>query len=213
VRDDARGDVSDEPSPCTADYEAAEAAARDALATGDVRRAAGEIARAFGAELLGFLIGVLEDGARARAVYGGLTDRIVEEVACFTWQCPLRVWAYAMARRELEVCRGLPSAADTMPSVPPVILADSTTSSPSRPPEIQAAIAALRGRLSQADRELLILRIDRAFAWPDLAITSLGEQAPRAAVDREAERLEARFTVIRGELARELDGRKLLGPR
>jgi hypothetical protein len=71
-----------------------------------------------------------------------------------------------------------------------------------------AGTTALRSRLDERDREILILHVDRALGWQELAVTGIGEDAPIEAVAREAGRLKARFDRIVREIRQGVeDGR------
>jgi uncharacterized protein involved in propanediol utilization len=59
-----------------------------------------------------------------------------------------------------------------------------------------AVIGAVRRALSEEERELLILRVDRLLDWQSLAITQLGEAAARAAIAREANTLRRRLDTL-----------------
>jgi hypothetical protein len=76
-----------------------------------------------------------------------------------------------------------------------------------------AAIAALRGSLPADDRAILILHLGRSLSLADLAVTSLGEGAPRREVVREVARLRERLQGIRAAMARAAAEHRLLDSR
>jgi DNA-directed RNA polymerase specialized sigma24 family protein len=186
---------------------------RRALDAEGVAGAAAATLALYGSELFGFLVGVLDDERGAVAVYAALRERIARSLPEFGWSHPLRTWTYQMARRELALRRavggGEALALRAPPSVPP---RDPTTTISCRPRGLRSPIATLRAALTDEDRELLILRLDRGFDWQALARTSLDEAAPPAHVEREAARLRARLHVIRGVLARAAVQNSLVPP-
>jgi RNA polymerase sigma-70 factor (ECF subfamily) len=178
-----------------------EDALRAMVQRGEARRAAQEALQSYGPELFGFLIAVVEDRDLAAAVYAGACRRMDQELAEFTWTCSLRTWMYALMRRQL----GRQGHATTRrPGASPssIALPDPAHTISRRPAGRRAAVAALRMRLPQEDRELLILRVDRSLAWKEIAITALGWNASPIDLARESDRLRARMRVVREELAR-----------
>jgi hypothetical protein len=165
---------------------------RSLLSEGDPRRAVRVAIRLYGAELFGFLAAVLMNEREAIAVYANAWRRVEQEISAFAWRWPVRIWVYALARRELARLR---------PSGPraPTEAPDETISR--RPIRHQNITATLREALDPADRELLILRLDRHLAWRELAATALGCDAPAADVLRESGRLRARMDALREELS------------
>jgi RNA polymerase sigma-70 factor (ECF subfamily) len=56
----------------------------------------------------------------------------------------------------------------------------------------------LRESLSDEDRDLLVLRVERGLAWKEIAAAFLDEEAPSVdAITREAARLRQRYRSIR----------------
>ena len=72
------------------------------MASGAVRGAAQTCMDAFGPEVFGFLVAVLDDARVGRTVYADVTQRIESELKDFRWTCSLRTWMYWIARRELD---------------------------------------------------------------------------------------------------------------
>ncbi|MDD9943302.1 MAG: hypothetical protein OXU20_19845, partial [Myxococcales bacterium] len=70
---------------------------------------------------------------------------------------------------------------------------------------IKNRVRVLRDQLDPDDRMLLVLRIDRAMAWRDLAQVMMGQvegegDVDADAVDREAARLRKRFERVKADL-------------
>ncbi len=68
------------------------------LIAGDEAGAASAVLRVHGAEVFGFLLGVLDRGKAARDAYAGVAERIRQGLARFRWRCSLRTWIYGLAR-------------------------------------------------------------------------------------------------------------------
>ena len=162
---------------------------KNLLAEAQIEGAAQTALDAYGAEIFGFLIGVLQDFASARKVYAVVSQRAAGEIATFAWHTSLRVWLYGLARAALsdrrERARAIaPPHAETLATVS------------RRPIGVTRAIAALRRELTEEERELLILRIDRGLDWTQLATTTLREGAPADEISRETRDLQARMAVL-----------------
>jgi DNA-directed RNA polymerase specialized sigma24 family protein len=144
---------------------------RARLAAGDARAASRVCLEVYGPELFGFLLRVIDDDEAAKCVYADVSQRLASEISVFTWQCPLRTWIYAVAHRAIADRRRRLPREDGLREVHSGM---APTSTQSRRP---AGIDALRRQLSEQDRELLILRIDRSLSWRDLSVIGLGERA------------------------------------
>jgi DNA-directed RNA polymerase specialized sigma24 family protein len=166
---------------------------RDLLQKGDVPTAARAALTAHGAELFGFLIGVLDDTAAARILYAKVGERVVGELGAFRWRCPLRTWLYAVARRALRDHRQPAAREGERGATGASYSAVSVSRCRARAPR---TILRIRRSLSEEERELLILRIDRHLDWDDLALTTLGEHAASDAVAAESLRTRERMRDI-----------------
>jgi hypothetical protein len=79
--------------------------------------------------------------------------------------------------------------------------------------ELTGAIAAIRHALTEEEREILILHVDRRLDWDDLAVTSLGEDASRADVSSEAKFLRERMNAILERVERVAVQHRIVRPR
>lgn len=148
--------------------------------------AAREALQLFGPGLFGFLVGALEEPEVARVVYADVCQRVTSEIGRYGGRCSLRAWVYGLGRRELRDLRLRRRRTRALPG----------ELFPEAPRDLEGTIAAIKVTLSEEDREFLILRVDRGFSWREIAFTSLGEQAPDAALDAEVGVLRTRVTAI-----------------
>jgi DNA-directed RNA polymerase specialized sigma24 family protein len=149
-----------------------------------------------GAELFGFFIAALEEFELAREAYVAVRQHVANELGEFQGRCSLRAWLYGLARRELKDRRlRKPRGRSDRPA---------TVSRLARTPmdDLSAAIAAIRRTLTDEDRELFILKVDRGFDWLELAFTSLGERAEPASLAAEARELQVRVGAISARVER-----------
>lgn len=163
----------------------ADALVRELLERDDRPAALAAVVAAYGAELFGLLLGVLDNSLVADEVYADVLARAAVELEHFDGRHPLRIWLYAVARgalrdrRQRQHRRGDDATVDD-------VVSDA----------LLPVVAAVRRGLSEEERELLILRIDRALDWDQLALVELGGDAPTAQVRSEAQRVSARFEKL-----------------
>ncbi len=178
---------------------------RQALDKGDEVRATICLLDAYGAEIFGFLAGVLDDVGEARQVYAALGERARERLVTFGWPCGLRTWIYALAHLVIGEMHQSSAAPDLASLELPQ---RGTTRAPPR--SRSDALADLRSSLPLHDRELLVLRVDRRMTWEELALVFLGEDASAKDHALEILRLQARYRLLKDWLAREAAVRGIL---
>jgi RNA polymerase sigma-70 factor, ECF subfamily len=174
--------------------------------------------RGYGPELFGFLIAVLRDEGEANEAFSELCEVLWRGLPAFAWESTLRTWAYGIARnmsrtRRRNAARRARRVAGGESALEEIAQAVRSQTLSYLRTEKKTRLQALRDRLSEDDRVLLVLRIDRQLDWKDLARV-LGEtqgSAPldEAALAREAARLRKRFQVLKDRI-RELAKRENL---
>jgi RNA polymerase sigma-70 factor (ECF subfamily) len=182
------------------DIEANIRALRDA---GDLRGAATRAIEGYGPGVLGFLVTLLRDEDDADEVFAQACDDLWSGFPRFEWRCSLRTWFYQLARHAASRFR---RAAHRRPGrhVP---LSDAgeiaarvfTRTVPHLRSEVKDAVAAIRDALDPDDRALLVLRVDRAMEWNDIARV-LEPDAADDALARAVVRLRKRFQLVKQEI-------------
>lgn len=155
------------------------------------------------AGLFGFFIAALDERDLAREAYAALRQHVANEIGEFEGLCSLRAWLYGMARRELKDRRARKPRGRGA-TVSPLMRA--------RTGDLPSAVATIRRTLTEEERELFILRVDRGFDWSELAFTSLGEHAEPASLAAEARDLQARVDVICARVERLAAGYRFRSP-
>lgn len=191
------------------------ARARGLLAQGELNLAVHAALEAFGPEVFGFLVGVVDDVGQASVLYAQMAQRVANEIEAFRWETSLRMWMYGLARSEL-----LDGRRRRRPDVLPREGADRTTlnrtsprhtpgasltpvdTSSWRPRLLLDAVRAVRKALSEEERELLILRVDRGFAFVDIAVMELGLAATSLERRRRAKELRTQLLELRRQIDR-----------
>lgn len=149
---------------------------RALLARGERSAALEAVLAAYGAEVFGMIVGVVDKRRIGEQVYADVLARAVQSIGELDSSQPVRLWLYNIAHRALSAHRKRN-------------VGDATT----RTEELRPVVAAVRRGLNQEDRELLILHVDRALDWSQLARVELGGDASTAAIDSEAAALATRF--------------------
>jgi RNA polymerase sigma-70 factor (ECF subfamily) len=167
--------------------------------------------RGYGPELLTFLHAVHPCETDATDAFADLSEILWRKLPGFAWESSLRTWCYGIARNISRVLRrnagrrrrreapvGDSALENVAERVRTETLAHLRTQTKTR-------LQSLRDALPEEDRTLLILRVDRALEWNDLArvlsgrgngVAPLGD----ADVKREAARLRKRFQLVKEKL-------------
>lgn len=180
---------------------------RRAVDEGKIDLAISEGVRAFGPEVLGFLLAILRDEELAREVYSDWMEDVCRGLAGFRWQSTFRTWAYMLARHAWHRAVARAEGASNIPlSDAPEVEAravrERTPTLPYLRTDLKKKVARLREGLGAEDQELLILRVDRGLAWMEIADVMLGPGAPRRAraIEMEAAALRKRFERVKEKL-------------
>jgi RNA polymerase sigma-70 factor (ECF subfamily) len=185
-------------------FAALDAAIREQLEAGRRDAAATTAIEGYGAELLGFLHAVLKSPADADDVFSAVCERIWTHLEGFRWSCPFRTWMYAIARntansrlaarrRDLARNAPLPSASQ----VERIAAAVRSSTAAHLRTESKSRLRHIRDRLSPDERMLLVLRLDRGLAWPDIATILAEDDLGPDRLRTEAARLRKRFARLK----------------
>ncbi len=198
-----------EAKPSSEQHENIEAAVRHAITRADLDTAATLALRAYGPEILGFLFARLRNEADAGEVFSVFAVDLWRGLEGFQWRCSARVWAYTLARNAANRFLGAPHRRPErnvpLSQVSPIMqMAEQIRSSTALHlrTESKNQIRQLREQLPIEDQELLILRVDKAMSWRDLAtvLSFEGRDAADAELSREAARLRKRFQLAKNKL-------------
>jgi RNA polymerase sigma-70 factor (ECF subfamily) len=184
-----------------------ESAIRRAWDAGDIAGASTAALEQLGPQVLRYLSGILLDPDDADDAFSLFCERVWRSFPRFEWRCSVRTWAYVLARRaSVDVVRSehrhdRRRAALSDSALQAIADQVRTTTLPLLRTEGRTAIARLRDKLPPDDRTLLVLRVDQALQWNDLARVfldkdSIGDDELR----RESARLRQRFRLIRNRL-------------
>jgi RNA polymerase sigma-70 factor (ECF subfamily) len=165
--------------------------------------------RAYGREILGLLVALHGNEADASDAFGDFCEHLWTGLPDFRWDCSLRTWMYAVARRASSRFRQSPerrpernvplSQYSSLSRLQAEMRSETRTYLRE---ETKGKLAQLRASLSAEDQLLLILRVDRQMAWKDLAHVMLDDRGGASDEDlrRESARLRKRFELVKKKL-------------
>jgi RNA polymerase sigma-70 factor (ECF subfamily) len=191
-----------EQSPDIAGFDAE---VRDLLVGGRGRQAADLLLARLSPELRPFLHRLLGNVSLADEAHSNTCERLWRGLPTFRWECSLRSWSYIIARREASRCRtrhARDGFQQTTLSKADAVAARSTSTSGAFSTTRRDQLDNVRASLSDEDRDLVVLRVERGLAWKEIAAAFLedGDTDPESLV-REAARLRQRFRAIRVKIA------------
>ena len=160
----------------------------------------------YGPEILGILAAHLRSTSDAGEVFSLFAEDLWRGLPGFQWRCSLRAWAHRIAR---NAAVRWATAGDRRPerNVPiesssVLELAEQVRSSTLvyLRTDVKSEIRRLREELPEIDQMLLILRIDKAMEWPEIAAALADEDLARDDLKRESARLRKRFQLAAQKL-------------
>lgn len=175
---------------------------------GDHAGAATLAVRGYGSELFGFLLAIHASRADASDAFSEVCEVLWRKLPAFTWDNTVRAWAYGIARNvsstlkrnaNRRLRREAPAGESALQQVAEKVRTETLAFLQTHK---RSRLEALRDELSEDDRTLLILRVDRRLEWPELARAIGGDGAPLddASLKREAARLRKRFQIVKDRL-------------
>jgi RNA polymerase sigma-70 factor (ECF subfamily) len=191
---------------------------RAARASGDLRRTATLALERYGADIMTFLAWRLASPADASEAFSMFAEDLWLGLPNFEWRCTLRTWLYVIANNaarrylrspHMRFAKRRAIASDEQLSA---IVDELRTRTPIyRRTEVKSSIRALRERLDPEDQLLLVLRVDRAMSWRELAVAISGNLAlSEEQLKREEARLRKCFQRIKDTLRRLAEEQGLL---
>ena len=151
----------------------------------------------YGPELYGFLRAIARDEDLASDAFAIASEQLWKNLGKFRWEASLRTWAYQLVRNALYQLRADPRrrADRNLPLSVVTSLANIQRSgtAPYQKTEIKESLRALRDALDPADHEIMILRLDRAMSWKDIARALAEDGDTEATLTARAAALRKRF--------------------
>ena len=175
------------------------------LDASDLSGAATEALRGYGPQVLGYLTAVLRDEDDAHDVFSQFAEDLWRGLPGFRRESSVRTWAFRLAwhaasryARDPYRKRHRPILTTEASKIAEQVRSTMSTYAPGGRAD---RLLKLRESLDREEQTLLILRVDKAMAWEDVAevLRADGEPATPAALRKRFERLKEKL----GRLARE----------
>lgn len=182
---------------------------RDSREKGDLRGAAARAIEGYGSELYGFLVALLRNEDDASEVFSQTSEDLWAGLPRFEGRCSMRTWLYSLARHAAARFRRAPHRRAAL-HLTPSELSDvaqrvRTETQVHLRTDVKNQFAKIRDSLDEDDRALLVLRVDRAMSWADIACVLGGADGSGATAGpedlaREAARLRKHFQSVKAEI-------------
>jgi RNA polymerase sigma-70 factor, ECF subfamily len=173
-------------------------------AAGDLRGAATQAVQGYGPEVLGFLVTLLRDEHAASDVFSQACEDLWTGLGRFEGRSSLRTWFYTLARHAASRLRRSPQERRenriALTEVSDVAEHVRSLTLPHLRTEVKDRFAAIRDALSEDDRALLVLRVDRDMSWRDIAGVFSPDDGSEDALARETVKLRKRFQLVKDDI-------------
>jgi RNA polymerase sigma-70 factor (ECF subfamily) len=179
---------------------------RRAWEDGDLRAVTTLALERYGPEILGVLAVQLRSTADAADAFSLFAEDLWRGLPGFQWRCSLRAWAHRIARNAAVrwATAGARSPERNIPMEQAGVfeLAEQVRSSTlvHLRTEVKSEVRRLREELPQAEQMLLILRVDKALEWHEIASALAEQDLAEDELKREAARLRKRFQLVTEKL-------------
>ncbi len=188
---------------------AAEASIRTACEARDFGLATARAFEAYGSEILSYLIARLRSHGDGEEAFSMFAEDLCQALPAFEFRCSVRGYLYTLARNagnryatapQNRRERNLPISAQA--SLSAVVERARSETALHKRTEVRDKLRALREQLPEEDQTLLILHVDRALPWSDIAMVmhESGTALAGEALARESARLRKRFERVKAEL-------------
>ena len=173
------------------------------LDAADLTGAAETILRGFGPDVVGYLHALARDEHGTFEVFAQFSEDLWRGLPGFRRESSVRTWLYALAYAAfIRYARdGFRRKASPLSDLSYLVDEVRSATAPWMRSEVRDSVLALRAQLTPAEQTLLILRIDRAMSWAEVAAV-MAADGDDVSVDALAKRFERVKTKLRG-LARE----------
>ncbi len=170
-------------------------------AAGLMKEAATLAIESYGSEIVSFLEMMLRNHADASDAFAQACEDLWKGLPRFEGRSSLKTWFYTLARHAASRMRRSSHSGQLVAMSEITDVADRVRSR-TRPylrTEIKTGFSEIRAMLDDSDRMLLVLRIDRAMSWSDVARVMIeeGEDDSDDAIGRVAARLRKRFQSVK----------------
>jgi RNA polymerase sigma-70 factor (ECF subfamily) len=170
-------------------------------AAGQLKDVATLAIEGYGPEVLSFLEMMLRDHADASDAFAQACEDLWKGLPRFEGRASMKTWFYTLARHAASRLRRSthPGRHAALSEITDVAERVRSRTRPHLRTEIKHGFAAIRDALDDDDRMLLVLRVDRAMSWNDVARVMADESDSDSSEStaRIAARLRKRFQSVK----------------
>jgi len=190
-------------------FDEAECAIRQACEDGNYGYATTLLIERFGPQIRRFIASRVAGPVSAAEVFSDFSLDVWRGLPGFGWRCPVRAWAFTLARNASNRYVTAPVRRATR-NIP---LSDVTVAEPFVDPTedteptprhlcstTKQRVRALRATLSHEEQQLLALRVDAGMRWRDLTLALEGDIEDPATLKRVTARMRKRFQLAKEKL-------------
>jgi len=163
---------------------------------------AGALVERYGPELLGYQQAILHNEDAAQEAFQALCEDMIHALPSFRGDASFRTWLYVIARRR-ALRPNLPPTGIPLsrsPEVDELVAKTRSATAPYLKTGLKNRVRALQSQLTEEERTLLILRIDRQMAWDDIAaIVGGGTSSDSARIRKRFQRTKAKLRKLAEE--------------
>jgi RNA polymerase sigma-70 factor (ECF subfamily) len=169
-------------------------------AAGQLKEVATLAIESYGDEVLSFLEMMLRDHTDASDAFAQACEDLWKGLPRFEGRSSLKTWFYTLARHATSrLRRGAHSGRmDSLSDITDLADRVRSRTRPHLKTEVKVGFAAIRETLDEADRLLLVLRVDRGMSWNDVArVMAEADDSGEDEIPRAAARLRKRFQTVK----------------
>lgn len=171
---------------------------------GDFHAAATKAVEGYGPEVFGFLVTTLRNEHDASDVFSQACEDLWRGMGQFEGRCTMRAWLYTLARHaRARLCRSphrRPGRQVALSEVSDVAERVRSRTLPHLRTSVKDQFAAIRDSLSEDDRALLVLRVDREMSWREIAHAFSNNDDSDDTLRRVEARLRKRFQFVKDSI-------------
>lgn len=171
---------------------------------GQLKECATLVIESYGPEVLSFLEIMLRDRADSADAFSQACEDLWKSLPRFEPRATMKTWFYTLARHAASRLRrsSRPGRYARLSEITELAQRVRSRTQPHQKTELKAGVAAIRAELEDTDRMLLVLRVDRAMSWKDIArvLAEIDDDDSDEAVSRGAARLRKRWQAVKASI-------------
>ena len=172
-------------------------------AEGRLKEVASLVIESYGSEVLSFLELMLRDHTDSNDAFAQACEDLWKGLARFEGRAAMKTWFFTLARHAALRLRRSPHRQSPhlgeLSDIAEIAERVRSRTKPYLSTNVKLGFAAIRDSLDDSDRMLLVLRVDRAMSWNDVArvMADEGDGESDDEVSRVAARLRKRFQSVK----------------